>query len=430
MDEAVPTDISKSLAPLREVVAALAQAAAGRGPNRTQRRRLTQRAREAGAAVLPTLLRSLVSGTSVETTLAAFLLLRVAGPRVPVVERLTALLRDPTVHDDIKGRVLGMLSDLKAPAPQKVVLRDPEAMLEGSVADLLLASLNSRAEMAQAVELILEQVPAVEIATFVAEVLEHGGPHGLRLCDALIADPRLPQEVATQLEALLQQRAPRPSRDSQLLSRALTQLQAGRPQRARKWLDSLVVNNPDDPEVRSAFGVCLLELNLPQAAMPHLARAVELQPDAPLHRWNLAAAARAADQMGVCYQTLRGYQQVPDDEDGGPERQRAAAEFCAAYEAMLLSTYPGVALDRVLLGEELFADAYAALAASRYDEATRRFREVLLLVPRHYPSWGNLGAAYLALDRTEEALHCLHRALELNPNYSIARENLALIEQR
>ena len=142
----------------------------------------------------------------------------------------------------------------------------------------------------------------------------------------------------------------------------------------------------------------------------------------------VTSALSASDMETVMAMGFRSViSNLPDDEDGGPERQRAAAEFCAAYEAMLLSTYPGVALDRVLLGEELFADAYAALAASRYDEATRRFREVLNLVPRHYPSWGNLGAAYLAMHRREDAVRCLRRALELNPNYTIARENLALL---
>ena len=131
--------------------------------------------------------------------------------------------------------------------------------------------------------------------------------------------------------------------------------------------------------------------------------------------------------MGTCYQTLHEYIRTRDEEAGSEERRREARAFCRAYEAMLQDAYPGVPLPRVLEGEELFARAYAALSASRYDEAMTRFHEVLQLVPRHYPSWGNLGAAYLALDRTDEAKHCLRRALELNPNYAIARENLALL---
>jgi hypothetical protein len=34
----------------------------------------------------------------------------------------------------------------------------------------------------------------------------------------------------------------------------------------------------------------------------------------------------------------------------------------------------------------------------------------------------------MALGRTEEALGCLRRALELKPDYSAARQNLRLIE--
>ena len=37
-------------------------------------------------------------------------------------------------------------------------------------------------------------------------------------------------------------------------------------------------------------------------------------------------------------------------------------------------------------------------------------------------------AAYLALQRTSEAQRCLERALELNPEYTIAKHNLLLIQ--
>ena len=68
------------------------------------------------------------------------------------------------------------------------------------------------------------------------------------------------------------------------------------------------------------------------------------------------------------------------------------------------------------------------MSEGRNVEAAHGFENVLALVPRHYPSWGNLGAAYLALQRTSEAQRCLERALELNPDYTIAKHNLLLIQ--
>jgi tetratricopeptide (TPR) repeat protein len=96
---------------------------------------------------------------------------------------------------------------------------------------------------------------------------------------------------------------------------------------------------------------------------------------------------------------------------------------------MLRSSHPGVPLSDVLRGEELFALAFAALSEGRHDQAIHGFEQVLALVPRHYPSWGNLGAAYLAMERRDEARRCLQRALELNPEYALARQNLQLLQQ-
>lgn len=432
MEAAGATDISRSLAPLREVVGSLSRAADGHIPSGRERRRLVRRTQSAGTAALPALLRAFAAENEDEASWACYLLRRLPAARV--VDRLHAMLRDLQVGDDIKARALGLLADLKSPPPRTVVLKDPEALLDTSVRDLL-GNLCSKANLRQAVDLILEQVPKDEVPAFLTEVLGHGGDRGLRLLDALIADARTPEEMLGELKEMRDRQAqllanPRSSRDLQVLERALSLLASGKPQRARKWLEALVLAYPNDGEARSALGVCLLELNLPESALPHLQRAMDLQPESALHKWNLAAAARAADWMGTCYRTLQLYLRSRDGEPGYGERQREARSFCQAYEGMLKDAYPGVPLERVLQGEELFASAYAALSASRYDEATRRFHEVLRLVPRHYPSWGNLGAAYLAMDRREEATHCLRRALELKPDYAIARENLALIDQR
>lgn len=426
MDQAV-TEISRALAPLREVASSLQKAALGQTPRGQERRRLVRRARMAGAAVLPALLRSLSAADEGEAEWAAYLLRRVGGDRV--VSKLHGMLRDPEVSDDAKGRALGVLADMKAPQPSQVVLRNPELMLVNSVQDLL-CGLGSRAELGQAVDLILEQVPQAEIPSFVREVLDHGGDAAAPLIKALMADPRTPRDLAQDLGLLLPRTGFRSDRAGPALEQALDLLQEGKAARARKQLELLAAAHPTDPEVRSALGVCLLELGQAEPAIGHLEQAARLQPESALHLWNLAAAARAADQMGICYKMLQAYQEKVDLDVGAMERQREARVFCQAYEGMLQEAYPGVPLGQVLRGEEVFASGYAALSESRYDEAMVRFREVLNLVPRHYPSWGNLGATYLALSRTQEALHCLQRALELNPNYTIARENLALIEGR
>src|SRR5947209_7741246 len=76
------TDISRCLAPLREVVSSLSQARSGAVPSGADRARLVRRARAAGPAVVPKLVASLASNDEAEAGWAYHLLARVGGPRV------------------------------------------------------------------------------------------------------------------------------------------------------------------------------------------------------------------------------------------------------------------------------------------------------------------------------------------------------------
>jgi tetratricopeptide (TPR) repeat protein len=211
------------------------------------------------------------------------------------------------------------------------------------------------------------------------------------------------------------------------LERGLEYLEAGKPRAARRRLERFVASQPRCAEGRSALGICLLQLDRHDDAMAQLERAAELEPEEPLHRWNLAAAAKQAERMGGAYLALREYLALDDDGEGASERNKEARRFVRAYERMLRDSHPGVQLTDYLRGEELFARAYASLSEGRPDEAARGFQAVIALVPRHYPSWGNLGAAYLALERRDEAQRCLEQALSLNPDYAVARKNLELL---
>jgi Flp pilus assembly protein TadD len=161
--------------------------------------------------------------------------------------------------------------------------------------------------------------------------------------------------------------------------------------------------------------------------MDHLREAARIDPDEPLHFWNLAAAAKQADRMGGAYLALRDYLALADDGEGAPARRTEARDFVRAYERMLRESHPGVSLGDYLRGEELFARAYAALSEGAASDAVRGFEAVLALVPRHYPSWGNLGAALLQLGRREDARRALEQALAVNPEYTVARRNLDLL---
>ncbi len=420
------TDISRCLAPLREVVSSLVQARSGAVPAGADRAKLVRRARAAGPAVVPKLIASLTSTDETEAGWAYHLLARIGGPKV--VGALERLCAGPA-SDAIKARALGLLSDLQAPMPAHVQLRDPEALLGRSVCDLL-EGLTSPDEIDQAVALIVDQVPEPEVPAFVAELVRHGGKKAAPVIKVLSARGGLTDDTVQALDVLYREATASAADRAALeaLERGLEYLEAGRPRAARRRLERFVDRQPDNAEGRSALGVCLLELDEIDAAIEQLAEAIRLEPGQALHRWNLASAAKQADRMGGCYLALRDFLALPDDAEGAEERRAEAKSFVRAYERMLRGNHPGVPLRDVLRGEELFARAYAALSEGRHAEAAHGFENVLALVPRHYPSWGNLGAAYLALDRTAEAQRCFERALELNPEYTIAKHNLLLIQ--
>jgi Flp pilus assembly protein TadD len=225
-------------------------------------------------------------------------------------------------------------------------------------------------------------------------------------------------------------KTPRPRRRGGLgeVYRRATQLIAdGDPLTARELLERACETAPEDAELRSALATAFLELGHGAPALRHFAAAVRLEPELAVRYWNLGAAAKRTGRLGACYLALARYLRLPDDDTQAASRHRKARQFQKDFERLAGRDHPGTTVENVARGEEIFERAYDHLAEGRYVDAVSGFEAVLKLVPTHYPSWGNLGAALVGLGNRPEAVEALRRALELKPDYEPAQRNLSAL---
>ncbi len=86
-----------------------------------------------------------------------------------------------------------------------------------------------------------------------------------------------------------------------------------------------------------------------------------------------------------------------------------------------------VSLDQYIEREENFMQAMNLMRRSKWQEAEQAFRQIIELGGGLPQYWGNLGVSLIMQTRYEEADSALQRALEIDPEYSLARNNLAKI---
>jgi tetratricopeptide (TPR) repeat protein len=82
-------------------------------------------------------------------------------------------------------------------------------------------------------------------------------------------------------------------------------------------------------------------------------------------------------------------------------------------------------LDQLIAQEELFQQAVQVMAQGRWAEAEPMFRQNIAMGDVLPQPWGNLGLCLLMQRQFDAAEAALRRALEIDPSYTIARQNLA-----
>jgi tetratricopeptide (TPR) repeat protein len=100
----------------------------------------------------------------------------------------------------------------------------------------------------------------------------------------------------------------------------------------------LLARCADSADVAAATAACLISQQRYTDALASLARAIELEPDFPLHHWNLAAALHQLGDAGACYQALRRFLATSSNPTGlfadpdQPSRVALASRMLAELE--------------------------------------------------------------------------------------------------
>jgi tetratricopeptide (TPR) repeat protein len=275
--------------------------------------------------------------------------------------------------------------------------------------------------------------------------------------------------------------------DGPLLDRGLQLLGEGLAARARPLLERYVRRVPESAEGRAGLGRCLLALGALELARTQLIQAVALDPDNPLHHWNMAAIAHRQGRSGGCYLALLDYLDLVGEGafDAGlgacDARLDTARAFVDEYQRLTQIEYPEARTAAVARAEDLAYRAQQRLAAAepgakpdvkpdaRPDArpeprprtrpkarssasidakpgatpganidanpdaniaaALALLEQSVTLVPSYHPAWAQLGMIFDQRGRTADAERCLRRALALRPGDAAVIGALAELER-
>jgi tetratricopeptide (TPR) repeat protein len=161
------------------------------------------------------------------------------------------------------------------------------------------------------------------------------------------------------------------------------------------------------------------------------------------------------------YHTLLSEAQAnidPDDYPSPEAAQKAVDEFCRKWLRTPQEELAGKTPEEVILeereargdqrksidiritvspipdfdankAERLYREGLEAFKRGDWIKAVECFDEVTEMYPEQYKAWGNLGSSLANLGLKEAAIMCLERALEIKPDYQVAKENLAHVKE-
>jgi tetratricopeptide (TPR) repeat protein len=196
---------------------------------------------------------------------------------------------------------------------------------------------------------------------------------------------------------------------------------------ARRVLRTVPADSEAYGQAQYHIGMAYSLLREPGAAYQALSRSVAAAPEDAYAWYNLGLAARMTMRFGRSLQALERAQALATH----PELlARCRDEVVLARRIVrkeLKLRGRGFTLERLIEQQDLFQEGLEKMEARRWAEAEAVFRRVIEMVDCHPQPHGNLAGSLIMQERYDEAEVELRRALEIDPEYDLARQNLAAL---
>jgi tetratricopeptide (TPR) repeat protein len=88
---------------------------------------------------------------------------------------------------------------------------------------------------------------------------------------------------------------------------------------------------------------------------------------------------------------------------------------------------PNFTLDQLIEQEDLFQQGLELMKAEKWEESGQAFQASIAMGDCLPQPWGNLGACLMMQERYDESEAALRHALAIDPKYTFAKENLAVL---
>lgn len=229
-----------------------------------------------------------------------------------------------------------------------------------------------------------------------------------------------------------QPRNPTTSRDiDRWLERAGQQLiasdYAGASAAAQRVLRAPVASPSQRAQAFHTMGAAYAMHNQHDECYAAVSEALKITPDDAMLWYNRGMAARFTMRIG---RSLRDFERAEELDAGRVLAAKLAealpfARSAAEQERALRG--PDFTLDRLIEQEELCQRAVQVMAEHRWAEAEPLFRASIAMGDVLPQPQGNLGICLIMQRLFDEAEAALRRALEIEPAYTLARQNLAAL---
>lgn len=205
--------------------------------------------------------------------------------------------------------------------------------------------------------------------------------------------------------------------------------------------------NPKDPAVKNNIGRIYFKRGVYDDAATNLQAALKINPNFDDARLNLGLVLMAqekwtdaADQWKIYLETLRTELQAPDitaAEKTSISNRGADAHSALALCYMHAEMYADARdqYKKLLAAQPNNADAKINLAlcyyhTRNYVDSVKLNREIIAANPKNAIAYNNLGVALEGMNRIGEAMENYQKAVNLDPNYSDAKNNLARLNAK